>query len=211
MSRRSNRFAAENATNAPNPQHDPIRRKRLMLWIPTSSSVLPSGGFMAQAAEGYDMVMQLNIGDHTSSEAEYIAFPARHLRTVRWARTRALWVARNKPAADVYYRGLPGGRSLTELLADSSIWVNYAATMPHFGETNAVSGKEIAISERSFRIGRWTVLATLVHELAHSNGADGEPSRAAEEAVLACGMGYRSERASGSDDPFTPYDPTISG
>ena len=157
------------------------------------------------------MTMQLNIGDHTSSEPGYIAFPGHHLKTIRWARTKAIWITKNLPRADTYFRSLPDGRSLSELLADSGIWINYSPTMPHFGETNAVSGKEIAISERSFRIGRWTVLATLVHELAHSNGADGEPSKAAEEAVLACGMGNQSEKRSGKDDPFTPYDPTITG
>jgi hypothetical protein len=157
------------------------------------------------------MTMQINIGDHTSSETGYIAFPGRHLQTMRWARTKAIWITKNLPRADTYYRALPGRRSLTELLADASIWINYSPTMPYFGETNAVSGKEIAISERAFRIGRWTVLATLVHELAHSNGADGEPSRAAEEAVLACGMGYQSEKSSGKDDPWTPYNPTITG
>jgi hypothetical protein len=73
------------------------------------------------------------------------------------------------------------------------------------------SGREVAISEQAFRIGRWTVLATLVHELAHTNGAPDRPSTAAEEAVLACGMGYNSEKTSGRDDTFTPYNPTIRG
>lgn len=158
------------------------------------------------------MTMQINIGDHVSSQPGYVTVPAgSKLQQVQWARRRALVLVRDIPGANVYFRGLPGGKSLSALLADSSIWVNYNATMPFFGETNMVGGKEIAIGNAAFRIGRWTVLATLIHELAHSNGAPLPPSTAAEEAVLACGMGYRSEKASGKDDPFTPYDPTITG
>jgi hypothetical protein len=39
---------------------------------------------------------------------------------VRWARRKAIWIAQNKPAADVYFRGITAGaRSLTALLAAS--------------------------------------------------------------------------------------------
>jgi hypothetical protein len=54
------------------------------------------------------------------------------------------------------------------------------------------------------------MLATLVHELAHSNGAP-IAGPAAERAVLECGMGNRSERSSGVDNRRTPYDPGIDG
>lgn len=158
------------------------------------------------------MGMQINIGDHTSSEAGYIAFPNNKLETIRWARTKARWIAANISTANTYYRGLPGGKSLTELLADSTIWVNYHPTMVDFGETNFAGGKEVAISVTSFRIGRWTVLATLVHELAHVNGVRGSVQpQAAERAVLACGLGKQSEADTGVDDPYTPFNPTIRG
>lgn len=157
-------------------------------------------------------MIQINIGDHTSSQAGYIAFPNNRLATIRWARTKAIWVAANIATANPYYRGLPGGRSLTDLLADRSIWINYHPTMVDFGETNFAGGKEIAVANASFRIGRWTVLATLVHELAHVDGVRGAVlPRAAEWAVLACGLGKQSERTSGTDDPNTPYNPNISG
>jgi hypothetical protein len=74
-----------------------------------------------------------------------------------------------------------------------------------------VGGKEIAVSETSFKIGRWTVLATLIHELAHSNGAPGGADKRAERAVYACGLGKKLERTTGVDDPQTPYDPNIGG
>jgi hypothetical protein len=158
------------------------------------------------------MSIQLNIGDHISSEADFIAIPRELRGQAQWARTKAKWIARTIASADVYFRSLSGGRSLTDLLNDRSIWVNYHASSDDFGYTDAVGGSEIAITTRSFRIGRWTVLATLVHELAHVNGASGDSgSQDAERAVLECGLGRRSELRSGVDDPWTPYDPTIGG
>ena len=152
------------------------------------------------------MGIQINIGDHTSSQAGYIAVPSGSKREmVRWARTKARWITANIPAADVYYRTLPRGRSLTQLLADRSIWINYNATFNYYGETNFAGGSEIAIGNLAFRIGRWTV-----HELAHVNGDDGS-GKGAERAVLACRLGKQSELTRGVDDPYTPYDPTISG
>jgi hypothetical protein len=160
------------------------------------------------------MTIQINIGDHTptgANTATFMAVPNRLLADVRWARTKAIQIARTIPSADVYFRSLPNGRSLTALLADNTIWINYDPTSTDFGLTNLVSGNEIAICNPSFRIGRWTVLATLVHELAHVNGAPLPPSKAAERAVLECGMGYRSELTTGIDDPRTPYNQNISG
>lgn len=158
------------------------------------------------------MSIQINIGDHISSEPNFITVPPKLLPQVQWARTKAKWIARNLPRADVYYRTLPGGRSLTELLADNTIWINYHPTSNDMGLTNFAGGKEIAICNPSFRIGRWTVLATLVHELAHVNGVRGAVDpQGAERAVLECGLGRQSELTSGVDDPFTPYNPTISG
>lgn len=157
------------------------------------------------------MGMQINIGDHTSSEDGYVAFPASRRGDVLWARRKARWIAAAMPSANTYFRSLPDGKSLSDLLADSSIWINYHATMTAFGETNAVSGKEIAISERSCRIGRWTVLATMIHELAHADGAPGGSDRRAEEALLACGLGHVSEKTTGVDDAHTPFNPNIEG
>jgi len=113
-------------------------------------------------------------------------------------------------SADTYFRSLPDGRSLTALLADRSIWINYHATMNAYGEAE-ISGKELCISVTACRIGRWTVLATLIHELAHINGAPGGASKAAEEALLHTGLGKQSEKTTGVDDPRTPYNPNISG
>ncbi|MDA1015771.1 MAG: hypothetical protein O3A00_15120 [Planctomycetota bacterium] len=157
-------------------------------------------------------MIQINIGDHVSSEAGYVTVPNSFRDMTRWARTKALSIAKNMPSADVYFRALPNGHSLTTLLADRSIWINYGPSLTVLGETNFAGGKEIAIAPSSYRIGRWTVLATLIHELAHVDGVRGSVSpRAAEDALLACGLGKRSEQTTGVDDPSTPYDPSIRG
>jgi len=155
--------------------------------------------------------MQINIGDHASAMAGYQPIPNQYRETMRWARKKAQWITKNIPRANTYFSGLPGGRTLTQVLADDTIWVNYHPTMSAYGETEFVGGKEIAIANTAFRMGRWTVLATLIHELAHTNGAPGGTDNSAERAVLACGMGRNSEQTSGNDDPWTPYDPDITG
>ena len=171
------------------------------------------GAVAAVATPWRQAVIQINIGDHVSRDAGYIALPPRRAATMRWARTRARWIAGHWARVNAFYRALPGGRSLTELLDDRSLWVNYHPTLGDWGETST-GGRwpaEIAISERAFRAGRWQVLATLVHELAHVDGAPDEPSTLAEQAVAVCRLGSFAERVSGVDDPRTPYDPTIQG
>jgi hypothetical protein len=117
------------------------------------------------------------------------------------------------PSADVYFRSLPGGRSLTALLADRAIWINYAIPLgiPFMGQSVGDSYNEIAISSWAFRNGKWTVLGTLIHELAHINGAPEWPSQAAEEALVHCGLGTLSELRTRKDNPNTPYNPNHRG
>lgn len=156
------------------------------------------------------MSIQVNIGDHNSPIAGYVAWPASRRGLINWSRSRAKAIARDMASADAYFRTLPGGRSLRAILQDRSIWINYHPTMNAYGEA-VINGSELCVSVTACRIGRWTVLATLIHELAHINGAPGGASRAAEEALLHTGLGKQSEKTSGVDDPSTPYDPNISG
>jgi len=156
--------------------------------------------------------IQINIGDHISTQAGWIAIPVKHRPATSWARVRAKRIAREMPSADAYFQTLPLGRSLTALLSDNTIWINYDPVPGAYGRTNFAGGREIGIGDQSYNAGRWTVLATLIHELAHVNGVRGRISpRAAEDALLHCGLGNRNERKTGVDDPKTPYDPSIRG
>ncbi len=167
-------------------------------------------------------MIQINIGDHSGNEngVPFTAFPVAQRGQVRWARTKAFWIARNLPAANTYFRLLPNGRSLQNLLDDGTIWINFDPTLTVDGAT--FHNSDLWVGPRPLRIGRWTVLATIIHELAHINGAGGAATglvcsafsvacHAAERAVLECGLGRRSEARTGVDDPATPYNPNIVG
>jgi len=155
--------------------------------------------------------MQINIGDHQSTEPTFMPVPTQFRAQLYWARTRLNTIARTIPGANVYFRRLDGGRSLTQVLADRSIWVNYTISLDSDLGGTAPGNKEIGVGPAAFSVGRWTVLATLIHELAHCNGAPGRNSYAAEDAVLACGLGKQSEWRTGVDDPYTPYKPGLHG
>jgi hypothetical protein len=167
-------------------------------------------------------MIQINIGDHSGSEngIPFTPIPAGSRGQVQWARTKAFWITRNIPAANRYFNSLPRGRSLTNLLNDSSIWINFDPTLADDGAT--FHNNDLWLGPRVFRVGKWTVLATIIHELAHIDGAGGAATglvcttfstacHAAERAVLECGLGNRSELRTGVDDPRTPYNPTIGG
>ena len=157
------------------------------------------------------MGIQINIGDHVSPHPGWVTVPKERRDMLNWARRKAKEVAKTKASANKYFATLPNGRTLQDLLNDSSIWINFDPSMTEFGANSVAHPHEIAIGPSSFRIGRWTVLATLIHELAHVDGAPGGTDRRAEEALLRCGLGKWSEFTTGRDDPATPYDPTISG
>lgn len=157
------------------------------------------------------MGIQMNVGDHISPHAGWVTVPQTRRSMVNWARARARVISTSIPSGDRYFATLPSGRALRDLLNDSSIWINFGPSMTEFGAQSVAHPNEIAIGPSAFRIGRWTVLATLVHELAHVNGAPGGADRRAEEALLHCGLGKWSEYTSGRDDPATPFDPRISG
>ena len=155
-------------------------------------------------------LIQINIGDHRPINPLWSAVPRGNRHMLSWSRERAGWIARNLPSADAYFRLLPFQKTLTSLLADATIWLSYEDNPGRYGATSTRNYKDIAISSTAFRKGRWVVLATLVHELAHVAGAPGF-SHAAEQAVLACGLGRRDELLRGKDDPRTPYEPGIIG
>jgi hypothetical protein len=155
--------------------------------------------------------IQINIGDHVSPFAPFFApVPFKHQFATKWARNRAKLIAANVKTADKYFKSLPGKRTLTQLLADRRIWINYAPELYARGMRQEGSN-EIGIGELAYLRGKMIVLATLIHELAHIAGAPGGDSRAAEDALIHCGLGKQSEADRNIDDPGTPYDPDANG
>lgn len=156
------------------------------------------------------MGMQLNFGDHHSKVEFLLTIPAEHRAAAQWARSQARVIAQTVPSANAFFLGLPIRRTLTSLLADSQIWVSYIPMSTNILGFCAKEINEIGIQYNAFRSGKKTVLATLIHELAHMNGTE-YPSLDAELAVYYCGLGTVAERRTGIDDPSTPYTPGLKG
>jgi hypothetical protein len=93
-----------------------------------------------------------------------------------------------RPCNDCFSR-LPGGRTFDAIWADRSIWISYEprADRGWYGVTFGVGGKDISISRAAFAKGRWWVAGTLVHELAHVNGAPADTTQA-DATLLCCGL-----------------------
>jgi len=95
------------------------------------------------------------------------------------------------------FKRLPGGRAFSDIWNDNAIWVNYEPRIVGwYGATNAVGGNQITISQEAFNKGRWWVAGTLVHELAHANGAS-SINGDADNTLLYCGLKNAYEGAIG--------------
>ncbi|HET6145976.1 MAG TPA: hypothetical protein VFH68_00465 [Polyangia bacterium] len=86
------------------------------------------------------------------------------------------------------FKALPGGRTLQQIWADPNIWINFDPAN-NAGDYAATRGNDVTITAFALNKGRWTVAATLVHELAHVGGAPGGTSPLAEQALLPCLLG----------------------
>ena len=91
-----------------------------------------------------------------------------------------------KPCNEAF-KALPGGRTFAEVWKDPDVWISFDPKNNgrDFGATVTVGGKEVTITKYALRMGYWTTAATLVHELAHVNGADAS-GHAAEGTLRKC-------------------------
>jgi hypothetical protein len=85
------------------------------------------------------------------------------------------------------FRALPGGRSFADVWDDANVWINFDPSRKG-GRYGATRGNDVTITAYSLAMGHWTVAATLVHELAHVNGAPGT-THAAEGTLRSCLLG----------------------
>jgi hypothetical protein len=90
-----------------------------------------------------------------------------------------------RPCNDCFKK-LPGGKTFDDVLNDSDVFISFDPRKTN-GDYGATIGKDVTITDFSIRMGRWTVAATLVHELAHVNGAPGD-THAAEGTLHCCGL-----------------------
>ena len=85
------------------------------------------------------------------------------------------------------FRRLPGKRSFKEIYNDPDVWINYMDEPDGpWGYSNADT-KEIGVHSRSLTRGHLFVAATIVHEMAHLNGASGrKDDQTAEQTLKFC-------------------------
>jgi len=104
-------------------------------------------------------------------------------------------IVRHSPCNKAF-AALPGRRTLIAVWHDPRIWINFdpSRTGQDFGET---TGFDITITEYALKMGHWTTAATLIHELAHVDGAPSTDHQA-EQTLVHCLLPG-------------PYDPTIIG
>ena len=104
---------------------------------------------------------------------------------------------------DAIFSALPGGKDFKAWFDDPNVWINYDSSNAQGDWGWTMPGaypKDIVVSRFSLRMGRWSTAATIIHELAHLNGADGH-SHAAENTLQHCGL----------KSPQGPYNPSIRG
>ncbi len=121
---------------------------------------------------------------------------------------------KNSSGCNSYFKHLPGGRSLKEILDDPGVWLHWdpRADPGFYGcTTTEFPVADVTISNYALNKGVWVTVATLVHEFAHVNGAPGGSSTAAEDALPHCGLkglvdpgavGWREATSGDSDEAY---------
>jgi len=90
----------------------------------------------------------------------------------------------HRPCNTAFAR-LPGGRTFREVFEDATVFISFDPQRRQnvFGATLV---NEVTITDFSIAMGRWTTAATLVHELAHVDGAPGGNDHRAEHTLVHC-------------------------
>jgi hypothetical protein len=119
---------------------------------------------------------------------QYLPYGDHHLLAVLRAAVTIIdgRIRGHRPCNEAFSR-LPGGHTFAAIWADRGLWINYDPSLAvgDFGASR-VGAKEVTITQFALRKGHWTVAATLVHELAHVNGAPGGRDHSAEHVLTRC-------------------------
>lgn len=130
--------------------------------------------------------------------------PEAHLPTLRTALRIIQDRIRGRYRCDEIFSALPNGATFRALFDDPNIWVNYDPSNREgdWGWTMPRSHpNDLVLTRYCLRMGRWSAAGTIIHELAHLNGAPGGESHAAEETLRFCGL----------QSPRGPYNPHVRG
>lgn len=83
------------------------------------------------------------------------------------------------------FQKLPSGKTFFQIWSDPKVWISLDPSniSKKYGAT--LSKKHITLTKYTLNMGKWTTMATLIHELAHVGGASGTDSKA-EDTLLKC-------------------------
>lgn len=174
----------------------------------------------------HPVATQINTGNHVSLDqqkgtiiAGYLAVPGGHVSAIKAALRAIEAMAAARPACNQYFLSLRFKKSLSQILSNPNIWINYSPhldTLDHAAQTYFYDNQdwaEIALApstcEGPTRIGK--IMGTLLHEFAHVAGARGTIEKSAEISLFACGLGTKTEYNAQEDDPNTLYKPWVVG
>jgi hypothetical protein len=133
-----------------------------------------------------------------------LEIPEEYLPIVRQALDIIQNRIRGQYHCDEIFAALPGGHNFRDLFDDPNTWINYdpSGRQNDWGWTMPRSfPNDLVVTQFTLRMGRWSTAGTIIHELAHLNGAPGGNSHAAEETLRFCGL----------QSPRGPYNPRIRG
>jgi hypothetical protein len=118
----------------------------------------------------------------------------KRLHVLNWAMNYVDTKIKKHQPCNACFKKLPRHKTLLEIWDSNDVWVSYFTTTAALGETRG--DRDIAVSESAFKEGRMTVVATIMHELAHIAGApggkaleDGKPNNQAESVLKCCLLG----------------------
>ncbi|RZN35500.1 MAG: DUF4157 domain-containing protein [Methanophagales archaeon ANME-1-THS] len=105
-------------------------------------------------------------------DADFIPVPADHRPRAQSAMDIITRVAGNRRCNNYFRRNCPSGETAQQVLDRVRLW-EYR-TRGVLGVTNALGGNEIAYDPDVYRIGRWFIASTLLHEMMHACGQNDE-------------------------------------
>ena len=129
----------------------------------------------------------------TSPETVAAIRDANNYTTIRAAMNYIERVIKNHAPCNECFKKLPKRRTFKEIWESDTIWLNYMGDSSGMGETRG--DFDIGITLTCLKKGKMQIVATIVHELAHIDGApgreqqafaDGKPNLMAESTLKCC-------------------------
>ena len=88
-------------------------------------------------------------------------------------------------SCEAAFKALPGGKTFADIWSQPNVWISYDPDKSGSKYGVTLSRQHVSITAYALAMGEWMAAATLIHELAHVNGAPGNDTQA-EDTLLKC-------------------------